>query len=87
MAVSYYLRPKEPKKLLLVDGGRHDPNFVTLCYWCLNSSSFLNSHNLIALSCVLLPESESIVIVEKESLEIHTKSSRYKVPGVQKVFF
>jgi len=31
MAVSYYLRPKEPKKLLLVDGGRHDPNFVTLC--------------------------------------------------------
>ena len=32
MAVSYYLRPKEPKKLLLVDGGRHDPNFVTLCY-------------------------------------------------------
>jgi len=33
MAVSYYLRPKEPKKLLLVDGGRHDPNFVTLCNW------------------------------------------------------
>ena len=32
MAVSYYLRPKEPKKLLLVVGGRHGPNFVTLCY-------------------------------------------------------
>jgi len=44
MAVSYYLRPKEPKKLLLVDGGRHDPNFVTLC----NSAFFIKTRYFVA---------------------------------------